>query len=108
MTTLQIGSSGPDVLKLQQTLKERGVDPGNIDGQFGRGTEAAVLAFQKSEGLYSDGVAGPRTLALLGLAEPADVVSAVPGVTVTVVSEMFPLRRSATSRRIFRLSSIPS
>lgn len=90
MTTLQMGSSGPDVVTLQQTLKERGFDPGNIDGQFGRGTEAAVFAFQKSERLLSDGVAGPRTLAALGMAEPADVVSAVPGVTVTVVSEMFP------------------
>lgn len=90
MTVLQLGSNGPDVVTLQQTLKERGFDPGNIDGQFGSGTEAAVLAFQKSERLVSDGVAGPRTLAALGLAEPAAVVSAIPGVTVTVVSEMFP------------------
>lgn len=90
MTALQLGSSGPDVVKLQQTLKQHGFDPGNIDGEFGRGTEAAVLAFQKSERLFSDGVAGPRTLAALGLAEPAAVASAVPGVTITVVSEMFP------------------
>lgn len=89
MTALQLGSSGPDVVKLQQTLKEHGFDPGNIDGEFGRGTEAAVLAFQKSERLFADGIAGPRTLAALGLVEPT-VVSAVPGVTVTVVSEMFP------------------
>lgn len=90
MTGLQIGSSGPDVTTLQQTLKQHGFDPGNIDGRFGRGTEAAVLAFQKSERLLPDGIAGRRTLVALGLAEPAAVVSAIPDVTVTVVSEMFP------------------
>ncbi|WHZ21132.1 MAG: hypothetical protein OJF47_000244 [Nitrospira sp.] len=67
MTTLQLGSNGPDVVTLQQTLKERGFDPGNIDGQFGRGTEAAVLAFQKSERLVSDGVARPAHACDVGI-----------------------------------------
>ena len=71
MANLKEGSSGPEVTKLQQRLKEKGFDPGVIDGKFGPGTEAALIAFQKSEGLAADGIAGPRTLAeLAGEAAP--------------------------------------
>jgi peptidoglycan L-alanyl-D-glutamate endopeptidase CwlK len=73
MATLREGSKGPEVTKLQQQLKGKGFDPGLIDGQFGPGTEAALIAFQKSEGLAADGIAGPRTQArLAGEAEPSD------------------------------------
>ena len=65
MANLKEGSSGPAVKKLQQQLKDKGFDPGHIDGAFGPGTEAALIAFQKSEGLAADGIAGPRTLAKL-------------------------------------------
>jgi len=65
MANLKEGSSGPEVTRLQQRLKEKGFDPGRIDGAFGPGTEAALTAFQKSEGLAADGIAGPRTLAVL-------------------------------------------
>ena len=67
MATLKRGSTGPDVRKLQEHLQARGFSPGNIDGTFGGGTEAALIAFQKSEGLLADGVAGPKTLIKLGL-----------------------------------------
>ncbi|TAJ34419.1 MAG: peptidoglycan-binding protein [Nitrospirae bacterium] len=90
MTTLQIGSTGVEVRELQQKLKDAGFDPGVIDGEYGHGTEAAVLAFQKSEGLLADGIAGPRTLAALCLAKPTEIPSVIPGVTVAVVSQMFP------------------
>ena len=62
MATLKRGSTGPDVKQLQEQLQARGFSPGNIDGTFGGGTEAALIAFQKSEGLLADGVAGPKTL----------------------------------------------
>lgn len=32
-----------------------------VDGSYGRRTRAAVIVFQKSEGLEADGVAGPKT-----------------------------------------------
>ncbi|MEA3277152.1 MAG: peptidoglycan-binding domain-containing protein [Pseudomonadota bacterium] len=62
MATLERGSSGPDVKKLQKRLKKAGFDPGDIDGEFGGATEAAVMAFQASKGLLADGVVGPKTL----------------------------------------------
>lgn len=90
VATLKVGSTGLEVRELQQELKNAGFDPGLIDGEYGYGTEAAVLAFQKSEGLLPDGVAGPHTLEALNLVKPTDIPSAIPGVTVAVVSQMFP------------------
>jgi hypothetical protein len=46
---------------VQTRLKELGFDPGPIDGVFGAGTRAAVVAFQQSRGLAPDGVVGPKT-----------------------------------------------
>lgn len=73
MQTLQLGSSGPQVVQLQQKLKQIGTacDPGPIDGMFGQTTYLAVKSFQNSKGLVADGVAGTKTLAALGLI-PAD------------------------------------
>lgn len=90
MSTLKEDSSGADVKKLQETLKERGFNPGIVDGDFGPATKAAVIAFQKSEGLLADGIAGPRTQSALGLVEDDSLPSVIPGITVTVVSKMFP------------------
>src|SRR5207253_6664636 len=65
MPILRQGSSGPDVTGLQQKLKDLGFDPNGVDGNFGPGTKAAVIAFQQSKGLQADGIAGPATLAAL-------------------------------------------
>ena len=63
--TLRHGSTGTAVSALQQALKALGYYSGSIDGQFGTGTKAAVMAFQQTNGLSADGVAGSRTLARL-------------------------------------------
>ena len=92
MATLKKGSFGSEVTRLQERLKERGFDPGNIDGDFGPATDAAVRAFQASKGLLVDGIVGPRTLDALGLrteVEP-DPLLAIENVTVGIVAEMFP------------------
>jgi putative chitinase len=65
MPILKQGSSGPDVQDLQQKLEDLGFDPNGVDGNFGPGTKAAVVAFQQSKGLQADGLAGPATLAAL-------------------------------------------
>jgi len=72
MSVLQEGSHGPDVIKLQEALEKRGFSPGAADGDFGPGTEAAVIAFQRSEHLTPDGIAGPQTQAALGLSDDTD------------------------------------
>ncbi len=61
------GSSGETVKKIQQRLSDWGYYSGAVDGIYGSGTEAAVKKFQKSNGLTPDGVAGPATLAAIGL-----------------------------------------
>jgi len=65
MPVLKQGSSGPGVKDLQQKLKDLGFDPNGVDGKFGPGTLAAVIAFQKSKGLQTDGMVGPATMAAL-------------------------------------------
>jgi putative chitinase len=65
MPTLKQGSSGPDVKALQQKLKDLGFDPNGVDGNFGPGTTKAVIAFQQSKGLQTDGLVGPGTQAAL-------------------------------------------
>jgi peptidoglycan L-alanyl-D-glutamate endopeptidase CwlK len=48
------------------------------------------MAYQKSEGLLADGVAGPHTLEALGLTKDDSLPSVIPNVTSRIVSEMFP------------------
>ncbi len=90
MAVFREGDSGPKVKALQKQLKKRGFNPGVIDGDFGPGTEAAVMAFQKSEGLLADGIVGPRTQKDLGLGGRAAPPSAIAEVSVKIVSKMFP------------------
>ena len=63
--TLKTGSRGSDVKKMQTALKEKGYYSGKLDGIFGKGTLSAVKAFQKDNGLKTDGIAGPQTLGKL-------------------------------------------
>ena len=60
MATLKRRSTGPEVKKLQKRLKKAGFDPGTIDGHFGGGTEAAVMAFQASKGLLAEDLRSAR------------------------------------------------
>ncbi len=59
--TLREGMSGFQVTRLQRLLKQRGFDPGPIDGMFGAGTKQALMNAQAVSGLNTDGIAGPLT-----------------------------------------------
>lgn len=76
MSTLRRGDEGPLVTKLQQKL---GVD---AIGKFGPKTEAALKAWQAANGLTADGIAGPFTLAKLGIEA---LPQSVPGVAAPAV-----------------------
>lgn len=65
--TLKVGSRGDTVKKLQQELKNQGFLKGSVDGIYGANTKAAVQKMQKAYGLSVDGIAGPKTLAALGI-----------------------------------------
>ena len=60
------GSRGDAVRRLQELLNKKGFDCGAVDGIFGSKTYAAVVAFQKANGLSADGIVGPLTWGKLG------------------------------------------
>ena len=65
--TYRQGSSGQTVKTIQTKLKNWGYYNGSVDGIYGSQTAEAVKYFQRSNGLTADGVAGPATLAKLGI-----------------------------------------
>lgn len=64
MATLNIGSTGPDVKLVQSLLNKIGYNAGPVDGNYGRTTQQAVIAFQRDNGLTPDGIVGPGTWAV--------------------------------------------
>lgn len=65
---LSKGQISEDVRTLQSNLKKLGYLSGSADGVFGAGTEAAVKAFQKKNGLTDDGLVGNKTKEEIALA----------------------------------------
>lgn len=61
------GSRGSEVRQIQTKLKNWGYYKGNVDGIYGSQTQAAVKSFQRKNGLSVDGIAGPKTLAAMGI-----------------------------------------
>jgi peptidoglycan hydrolase-like protein with peptidoglycan-binding domain len=59
---LKKGSKGKEVKELQEFLQIKD------DGDFGLGTETAVINWQKNHGLIGDGIVGPKTWDEMGLA----------------------------------------
>ncbi len=64
-TLLQLGSSGSEVIALQQHLQVLGYYNKPITGFYDIFTQQAVKLFQKNVGLNPDGIAGPLTQAAL-------------------------------------------
>ena len=58
--TLRRGDSGADVKAIQEILNKKGAQL-VVDGVYGRGTIAAVMDFQRKNGLLADGEVGRAT-----------------------------------------------
>ena len=58
---LKLGSKGTEVSRLQQKLTDLGMYNGPINGSFGPLTKAAVIKFQKSNGINPVGYVGVST-----------------------------------------------
>jgi N-acetylmuramoyl-L-alanine amidase len=64
---LEVGSTGSNVVKIQQRLIQYDYLNGAADGKYGASTQAAVKLFQRRNGLPVDGKVGPATAAALGV-----------------------------------------
>lgn len=64
---LKQGSKGDLVKEVQTKLIKWGYLTGRADGIFGAKTKAAVIKFQRKNGLTADGVIGTRTAQALGI-----------------------------------------
>lgn len=77
MIVLRKGDNGYEVVILQTALTEKGYSLGNIDGDFGKKTEAAVKSFQDDNGLRADGIVDAGTWTALGITDVQGADSAV-------------------------------
>jgi putative chitinase len=101
MSTLRRGDEGPLVTKLQEKL---GVD---AIGKFGPKTEAALIAWQKANGLQGDGIAGPFTLAKLGIeALPQAPVITLPNITSSTHTAVVPNPVAVPDNSGFKLHNL--
>jgi peptidoglycan hydrolase-like protein with peptidoglycan-binding domain len=79
MPTPEASKNGPSqdtaeraqVKAVQQALKDKGHDPGAVDGEMGPKTEAALRDYQQREGLTATGTADAETMAKLAAASPS-------------------------------------
>lgn len=65
--TSKYGSTGNEVMQIQNKLKRWGYYQGSVDGIYGSKTVEAVKYFQRKNGLTADGIAGPATLKAMGI-----------------------------------------
>ncbi len=88
-TKLQQGSSGSEVVSLQQALNSLGYSL-VTDGKFGPATAAAVRSFQQAQGLKVDGIAGRETLRRLSMLTAGSVGAATAAPTYAPVQTAVP------------------
>ena len=85
--TVYYGSYGETVKQLQQALNQVGYSL-DVDGGFGEKTRAAVLDYQRKNGLRVDGVAGSETMgSLLARLTPATSGPSTSGQVLSGVSD---------------------
>ncbi len=84
-SVLSRGDSSSEVKAMQQRLIELGYLTGKADGVFGLKTYQALVAFQRSNLLTADGIAGSKTLSALSSSNVKSASGATPTPAVTPV-----------------------
>lgn len=90
MTILRMGMRDGTVRDLQLRLKERGFPPGAADGIYGPATEAAVMAYQRSQYLPPTGAVDEITYRELYDLPPASGTDILDLLTPELVARIFP------------------
>jgi peptidoglycan hydrolase-like protein with peptidoglycan-binding domain len=72
------GGNAEQVKAVQQALKDKGHDPGDVDGKMGPKTEQAIRDYQQKEGLKATGRMDTETASKLGVQAKADTSSTSP------------------------------
>lgn len=80
---LKQGSRGNLVKTMQTKLIRWGYLTGSADGVFGAKTKAAVIKFQKNNGLSADGIVGTRTAQAMGISLSSSTSSTGGGTSST-------------------------
>lgn len=75
---LEPESSGPSVVRLQELLTDHGLFRGTVDGDYGRETAGAVVAFHKLFGLPRDDVWYPQDWELVGQLDHIEILTRNP------------------------------
>ena len=75
MDRMEAKANHQDVSAMQQALKDKGYDPGPVDGHMGPRTKAALMDYQRKEGLSPTGRWDNETAAKLGVQTSATVPS---------------------------------
>ena len=105
-TTLRRGASGPSVVRMQEALSALGYLTGAADGEFGGGTQQAVVQFQAVNGLSADGIAGTRTLTLLYSGDALAASEAPPMDFLVLVNRENKLDKSYVPTELVQIADI--
>ena len=92
--TLWWGHEGEDVKQMQEILSKLGHDLGEtgVDGIIGAYTSRAIKEFQKANGIFVDGIAGPKTIAAL-----KEAAKGIDGISTSVESQNDDLKKNIES-----------
>lgn len=85
-TLSRYGSRGTEVRQIQTKLKNWGYYKGSVDGIFGYQTYQGVRYFQSKNGLKVDGIAGPQTLAAMGINSSSSSLSSSANLLARLIS----------------------
>lgn len=104
-----IPMEGPDIATLQLSLKKAGFFFGFVDGIYNEATEQAVIDFQKSRFLPSDGIVGPdtwtklKTTPILSLPYQPDYQYDLPMISIDISKRRLTFSRSGLPAKVYKV-----